>query len=64
VRSADDGESSDGNAERMAVENDQLIERVLMALERRDELAFLQQKEYERQGARLDEILTFIKTRG
>jgi transcriptional regulator with XRE-family HTH domain len=37
------------------------IERVLKALERRDDLALLQQKEYERQGARIDEILNFLR---
>jgi transcriptional regulator with XRE-family HTH domain len=37
------------------------IDRALKALERRDELALMQQKEYERQGARIDEILAFIK---
>jgi hypothetical protein len=57
-------EESDGRANGgLTVENDQMMERVLLALERRDELAFMQQKEYERQGARLDEILTFIKAR-
>jgi transcriptional regulator with XRE-family HTH domain len=37
------------------------IDRVLKAFERRDELALMQQKEYERQGARIDEILAFIR---
>ncbi len=37
------------------------IDRVLKALERRDELAVLQQREYERQGARIDELLAFLR---
>jgi transcriptional regulator with XRE-family HTH domain len=37
------------------------IDRLLRALERRDELAMLQQREYERQGARIDEIVAFLK---
>ncbi len=37
------------------------IDRVLQALERRDELAFQQQREYERQGVRIDELLAFLK---
>jgi transcriptional regulator with XRE-family HTH domain len=37
------------------------IDRVLRALERRDELAMQQQREYERQGVRIDEILAFLK---
>ncbi|MDR1671594.1 MAG: helix-turn-helix domain-containing protein [Alistipes sp.] len=41
----------------------ELIDRVLFALERRDELAFQQQREYERQGARIDELLTYLKAR-
>ena len=40
------------------------IERVLKALERRDEIAVLQQKEYERQGARIDELLAFLRGKG
>ena len=37
------------------------IDRVLKAIERRDELALLQQKEYERQGTRIDELLSFLR---
>jgi transcriptional regulator with XRE-family HTH domain len=37
------------------------IDRVLDALERRDELAFLQQREYEKQGVRIDELLAILK---
>ena len=37
------------------------IDRVLKALERRDDLAMLQQREYERQGARIDELLAFLR---
>jgi transcriptional regulator with XRE-family HTH domain len=37
------------------------IDRVLKALERRDELAMLQHKEYEKQGARIDELLAFLR---
>ena len=37
------------------------IDRVLQAFERRDELALQQQREYERQGARIDELLAFLK---
>lgn len=37
------------------------IDRVVRALERRDELAMQQQREYERQGARIDELLTYLK---
>lgn len=40
--------------------NSEWINRVLTALERRDELAMSQQKEYERQGARIDELLAFL----
>jgi transcriptional regulator with XRE-family HTH domain len=43
--------------------NEGLIERVIFALERRDELAFQQQREYERQGARIDEIVSYLRTR-
>ncbi len=39
------------------------IDRVLKALERRDELALLQQREYERQGVRIDELLAFLRGR-
>jgi transcriptional regulator with XRE-family HTH domain len=38
------------------------IDRVLKALERRDELAMLQQREYERQGVRIDELIAFLKS--
>lgn len=38
------------------------IDRVIRALERRDELAMQQQREYERQGARLDELLDYLKS--
>ena len=38
------------------------INRVLTALERRDALAMMQQKEYERQGERIDELLEFLKS--
>lgn len=38
------------------------IDRVIRALERRDELAMQQQREYERQGARLDELLSYLKS--
>jgi transcriptional regulator with XRE-family HTH domain len=38
------------------------IDRVLKALERRDELAMLQQREYERQGQRIDELIAFLKS--
>ncbi len=37
------------------------VDRVLKALERRDELAVLQQREYERQGIRIDELLSFLR---
>lgn len=37
------------------------IDRLFKAMERRDELALLQQREYERQGARIDDILAFLK---
>ena len=40
------------------------IDRVLKALERRDEIAVLQQREYERQGARIDELLAFLRGKG
>jgi transcriptional regulator with XRE-family HTH domain len=44
--------------------SNELIDRVLFALERRDELAFQQQREYERQGARIDDLLAFLRARG
>lgn len=37
------------------------IDRVLQTIERRDELALLQQREYERQGARIDELLALLR---
>ncbi len=40
------------------------IERVLKAIERRDELAFQQQREYERQGERIDDLLAILKAQG
>lgn len=47
--------------ESVAGSNAEWIDRVLVTLERRDELAFLQHREYERQGARIDELLAFLK---
>ena len=41
--------------------NNEWIDRALQALERRDELALLQQREYERQGFRIDEIIAYLK---
>jgi transcriptional regulator with XRE-family HTH domain len=40
-----------------------LMDRILFAIERRDELAFQQQREYERQGARIDELLSILRSR-
>ena len=37
------------------------FDRLLNALERRDQLAFLQQKEYEKQGGRIDELISLLK---
>jgi transcriptional regulator with XRE-family HTH domain len=39
----------------------EFIDRVLQAIERRDQLALQQQREYERQGMRIDELLSFLK---
>lgn len=41
--------------------NDEWIDRVLGTIERRDELALMQQREYERQGCRIDELLAFLR---
>ena len=38
------------------------IHRLLSAFERRDDLAMQQQKEYEKQGERIDELLAFLKS--
>lgn len=53
--------SAKRGGEGVAGSNGEWIDRVLLALDRRDELAFLQHREYERQGARIDEILAFLK---
>lgn len=37
------------------------FDRLLLALERRDQLVFLQQKECERQGNRIDELISLLK---
>jgi transcriptional regulator with XRE-family HTH domain len=37
------------------------MDRILLAIERRDELAFQQQREFERQGARIDELLAMMR---
>lgn len=47
--------------QRPAAPNAEWIERTLQALERRDELALLQHREYERQGLRIDELLSLLK---
>lgn len=47
--------------ERSAISNEEWIERTLQALERRDELAFQQQREYEKQGARIDQLIAILK---
>ena len=41
--------------------NAERFDRLLDALERRDQLAILQQKEYEKQGSRIDELISLLK---
>ncbi len=63
-RHAQSGDATDVDLEFAAVASQadsEWIDRVLKALERRDELAMLQQKEYERQGVRIDELIAFLK---
>ena len=60
-----EGYSADPAAAPIPLEgaNMELFERILTAIERRDELAIQQQREFEKQGARIDDLFAMLKGR-